>query len=82
MSFIDISYLLESLDFFTIFFDYRIPSIPVDHMKACWCTEINWVNRGGWFLVEDLSLNIFTHVLYDGSLPIHSCCLLSLSLCA
>lgn len=77
MSFVDVSYLLESFNFFAIFFNDRIPSIPVDYMKTRWGTKVNRVDR---LFVKDLSLYVFTHVLYYGSLSIHGCRLLCLGL--
>lgn len=79
MSFVDVSYLLESFNFFTIFFNDRIPSISIDHMKTCRGTKVNRVDRCRLF-VNDLSLYVFTHVLYYGSLSIHGCRLLCLGL--
>lgn len=77
MSFVDVSYLLESFNFFAIFFNDRIPSIPVDYMKTRWGTKVYRVDR---LFVKDLSLYVFTHVLYYGSLSIHGCRLLCLGL--
>jgi hypothetical protein len=46
-------------------------------MKTRWGTKVNRVDR---LFVKDLSLYVFTHVLYNCSLSVHCCCLLCLSL--
>lgn len=79
MSFVDVGYLLKPFNFFTIFFNHRIPSIPVDYMKTGWRTKVHRVNLRR-LLVKYLPLYVFTHVLYYGSLSIHGCRLLRLSL--
>jgi hypothetical protein len=79
MSFVDVSYLLEPFNFFTIFFNHWIPSIPVDYMKTGRRTKVHRVNLCG-LLVKYLPLYVFTHVLYYGSLSIHGCRLLCFSL--
>jgi hypothetical protein len=46
-------------------------------MKTRWGTKVNRVDQ---LFVKDLSLYVFTHVLYYGSLSIHGCRLLCLGL--
>ena len=91
MSFIYVSYLLEPFQLFIVFGSARVVTlngisseVPIDDMEVALLAEIYGVDAALplAYAVEDVLLDVFAHILNDGTLPLHGCGLLIFGLLA
>jgi len=91
VSFIYVSNLLKAFQLLIVLSCARVvtlygisPEVPINHMKVALLAEIYGVDAALPLAhaVKDVLLDVFAHVLNDGTLPLHGCGLLIFGLLA